>query len=82
VVDQYDVGQATMAMMIAATDLGIGTGHSSVGDQEKARAILGVPEGYLVAFMLGIGYPADRPLSPIRKPDRRPFSEVVHHGRW
>ncbi|HTQ22682.1 nitroreductase family protein [Mycobacterium sp.] len=82
VVDQYDVGQATMAMMIAATDLGIGTGHSSVGDQDKARAILGVPDGYLVAFMLGIGYPADRPLRPIRKPDRRPFSEVVHHGRW
>jgi nitroreductase len=82
VVDQYDVGQATMAMMIAATDLGIGTGHSSVGDQEKARAILGVPDDYQVAFLLGIGYPADRPLTPIRKPNRRPFDEVVHHGRW
>ncbi len=82
VTDNYDVGQATMAMMIAATDLGIGTGHSSVGDQERARAILGVPDDHLVAFLLGIGYPADRPLIPIRKPDRRPFSEVVHHGRW
>ncbi|OBH04921.1 MULTISPECIES: nitroreductase family protein [unclassified Mycobacterium] len=82
VTDNYDVGQATMAMMIAATDLGIGTGHSSVGDQEKARAILGVPDGHQVAFLLGIGYPADRPLAPIRKPDRRPFSEVVHHGGW
>lgn len=82
VTDNYDVGQATMAMMIAATDLGIGTGHSSVGDQEKARAILGVPDDYLVAFLLGVGYPADRPLTPIRKPNRRPFSEVVHHGRW
>ena len=82
VTDTYDIGQATMAMMIAATDLGIGTAHSSVGDQEKARAILGVPDDHLVAFMLGIGYPADRPLTPIRKPNRRPFSEVVHHGRW
>ncbi|KLO39587.1 nitroreductase family protein [Mycobacterium nebraskense] len=82
VTDNYDVGQATMAMMIAATDLGIGTGHSSVGDQEKARAILGVPEDRLVAFLLGVGYPADRPLTPIRKPNRRPFAEVVHHGRW
>jgi nitroreductase len=82
VTDNYDVGQATMAMMIAATDLGIGTGHSSVGDQEKARAILGVPDDRLVAFLLGIGYPADRPLRPIHKPDRRPFAEVVHHGRW
>lgn len=82
VTDNYDVGQATMAMMIAATDLGIGTGHSSVGDQAKARAILGVPDDHLVAFLLGVGYPADRPLTPIRKPNRRPFSEVVHHGRW
>jgi nitroreductase len=82
VTDTYDIGQATMAMMIAATDLGIGTGHSSVGDQEKARAILGVPDDHQVAFLLGIGYPADRPLTPIRKPNRRPFSEVVHRGRW
>ena len=35
--------------MGAVTDLGIGTGHSSVGDQQKAR---------------------------------RPFTDVVHHGRW
>jgi nitroreductase len=82
VTDQYDIGQATMAMMLAATDLGIGTGHSSVGDQDKARAILGVPDDYLVAYLLGVGYPADRPLAPIRKPSRRPFNEVVHHGRW
>ncbi|WP_068177390.1 nitroreductase family protein [Mycobacterium sp. UM_CSW] len=82
VTDTYDIGQATMAMMIAATDLGIGTGHSSVGDQDKARAILGVPDDHQVAFLLGVGYPADRPLTPIRKPNRRPFTEVVHHGRW
>jgi nitroreductase len=81
-VDQYDLGQATMAMTIAATDLGIGTGHSSVGDQEKARAILGVPDDRIVAYLLGIGVPADRPLKPINKPDRRPFDEVVHRGRW
>ena len=82
VTDQYDVGQATMAMMIAATDLGIGTGHSSVGDQDKARAILGVPDGYEVAYLMGVGHPADRPLKPIRNPNRRPFDEVVHHERW
>lgn len=80
--DQYDLGQATMAMELAATDLGIGTGHSAVGDQHKARAILGVPDNHTVAYLLGVGFPADRPLTPIRKPNRRPFAEVVHRDRW
>jgi nitroreductase len=82
VVDQYDLGQATYAMLLAATDLGIGTGHSSVGDQDKARAIVGVPGTHEVAYLLGVGYPADRPLRPVVKPNRRPFDEVVHRGRW
>jgi nitroreductase len=81
-VDFYDLGQATYAMAVAAADLGIGTGHSSVGDQDRARAILGVPDSHVVAFLLGVGYPADRPLAPIVRPDRRPFAEVVHRGSW
>lgn len=81
-VDQYDLGQATMAMMLTATELGIGTGHSSVGDQPKARAILGVPDDHFVAYLIGVGYPADRPLTPINKPDRRPFEDVVHRETW
>jgi nitroreductase len=82
VLDQYDLGQATFAMMLAAADLGVGTGHSSVGDQEKARDILGVPDTHIVSFLIGLGYPADRPLQPILKPDRRPFDQVVRYGRW
>src|SRR6202007_3112003 len=62
VVDQYALGQATYAIMLAAADLGVGTGHSSVGDQEKAREILGVPDDHDVAYMIGVGYPAHRPL--------------------
>jgi nitroreductase len=82
VVDQYDLGQATYAMMLAAADLGIGTGHSSVGEQDKARAVLDVPDTHEVAYLIGVGYPADRPLRPVVKPTRRPFDEVVHRGRW
>jgi nitroreductase len=79
---QYDLGQATVAMMIAAADQGIGSGHSAVGDQAKAREVLGVPEDRRVAYLVDLGYPADRPLRPIKQPDRRPFDEVVHNGRW
>ncbi|MEV8515150.1 nitroreductase family protein [Dactylosporangium sp. NPDC051484] len=81
-IDQFDLGQATFAILVAAADLGIGTGHSSVGDQDEARAILGVPAGHTIWYLIGVGYPADRPLRPIAKLDRRPVEEVVHHGRW
>ena len=33
-------------------------------------------------MLISLGYPADRPLTPVREPDRRPFGEVVHRGRW
>jgi nitroreductase len=81
-IDQYDLGQATMAMMLAAADLGIGSGHSAVGDQEACRRILGTPADHQCAYMIALGYPADRPLKPVVKLDRRPFDEVVHRGRW
>ena len=78
----YDLGQATANMMIVATDLGIGSGHSAVRDQEQAQRVLGFPDGYFCAYMLGFGYPAGRPLRPLQHPDRRPFDDVVHWDRW
>jgi nitroreductase len=80
--DEYDLGQVTMAMMLAAADLGIGSGHAAVGDREACRRILGVPAGHRPAYLLALGYPADRPLAPVRDPKRRPYAEVVHFGRW
>jgi nitroreductase len=80
--NRFDIGQATMQMMITAADLGIGSGHSSVGDQDLARSVLTVPEDKLVAFVMDLGYPADRPLRPGTKLKRRPFEEVVHRNGW
>ncbi len=79
---QFDLGQATMSIMLAAADLGIGSGHSAVGEQDLARQLLALPPGKSCAFLISLGYPADRPLAPIRHPDRRPFDEVVHRGHW
>jgi nitroreductase len=78
---QYDIGQATMSIMLAAADLRIGSGHASVGDQALARRILGLPEDREVAILVALGYPADRPLKPIRRPNRRAFDDVVHRER-
>jgi nitroreductase len=79
---QFDLGQATMAMMIAAADLGIGSGHAGVADRGLASRLLGLPDDRYAARLIDLGYPADRPLKPIRNPNRRPFGEVVHWGRW
>lgn len=79
---EYDFGQATMSMMLAAADLGIGTGHAAVVDQDLARRLLGFPEDRWCVYLLPLGYPADRPLRPIARPNRRPFDEVVHRDRW
>jgi hypothetical protein len=32
--------------------------------------------------LVTLGVPADRPLTPIERPDRRPFTDVVHRGHW
>ena len=79
---QYDLGQATAYMMLAAADLGIGSGHSAVADQAQAQRVLGFPDGYQCVYMIGLGYPADRPLRPLARPARRLFDEVVHWDRW
>jgi len=79
---RFDLGHAVMAMMLMAADLGLGTGHASVEDQDLARQILGLPEDRTCAFLVSIGYPADRPIKVIVKPNRRPFDEVVHREQW
>lgn len=80
--NRFDIGQATMQMMIVAADLGIGSGHSAVGDQDLARSVLGVPEGKLVAFVVDLGYPEGRPLRPGTRLQRRAFDDVVHRNGW
>lgn len=75
-IDHYDLGQATMAMMLAGADLGIGSGHSAVGNQEACRRILGIPPDHLCAYMLALGYPEGRPLQPIAKPNG------AHSTKW
>jgi nitroreductase len=79
---QYDLGQASYAMAVAAADLGIGTGHAAATDQQQAKTVLGFPEGRFLAYVLSVGYPADKPLAVIERLNRRPFNEVVHRGRW
>lgn len=78
----FDLGQAVSTMMIAATDVGVGSRHASVHDWPLGAAILDLPSDQRLTWLIGLGYPADRPLEPIAKPDRRSFDDVVHWDRW
>jgi nitroreductase len=78
----YDLGQATMSIMLAAADLAIGSCHASVGDQALVRRVLGLPGDRECPLLVSLGYPADRGLAPIARPSRRPFDDVVHRERW
>ena len=79
---QYDIGQVSMSIMLAAADLGIGSSHAAIGDQDTARRVLGIPDDRECAMLIALGYPADRPLAPIAHPARRAFDDVVHRERW
>lgn len=78
----YDMGQVTMSIMLAAADLGVGSGHSSAHDVELGREVLELPEGQRIWWLIGLGYPSDRPLKPVLNPDRRAIDDVVHHETW
>jgi nitroreductase len=78
----YDLGQAPMSIMVAAADLGIGSGHAGVADQALARKVLGFPEDRFCAYLIALGYPAGRPLTPVLRPNRHPFEDVVHREHW
>lgn len=79
---EFDLGQAVMAMAVVAADLGIGSAHALIGDQQMCRDLLGIPDDRRCAYLLSLGYPADRPLSPVIEPKRRPLDEVHHKERW
>jgi nitroreductase len=79
---RFDLGQLTMSIMLAAADLGIGSGHAGVGDKALAARLLGLPPDKSCTFMIALGYPADRPLAPVARPDRRPLGQLVHRDRW
>lgn len=78
----YDMGQLTMSIMLAAADLGIGSGHSSAHELEVGQEVLELPDGRRVWWLIGLGYPADRPLKPIQSHDRRPLDDLVHYETW
>ncbi len=71
----FDLGIATQTLCLAAHDLGLGTVIAGLFDHDKAREILRAPEGFEVAVLVPMGYPA----KPSSAPKRREAGEYVHY---
>jgi nitroreductase len=74
----YDLGIATQSLCLAAHDLGLGTVITGLFDHDKAKAILGVPEGFEVVSIIPLGYPAKDSAAP----KRREISEFTHYENF
>ncbi len=64
----FDAGIASQTFCLAAYEKGIGSVILGIFDEAKASAILEVPEDRELIALIPIGYPAEEPVAPKRKP--------------
>jgi nitroreductase len=79
-----DAAFATMALLLGATDDGLGTAFlGNFRGEDALRSALGVPARFrwLGAILLGEEARPDPPSSSLGR-DRRHFDDVVHRGHW
>jgi len=74
----FDVGLATQNLCLTAHHLNLGTVIVGSFGHDKAKEILGVPEGYEVVALIPVGYPARE----AKQSHRRQISEFVHYDRF
>ncbi|MCQ3936318.1 MAG: nitroreductase [Chloroflexi bacterium] len=77
----FDLGQAAAYMQLTAWEHGVGSCLAAMWEPEKAKAILGVPDGKSMDIVISFGYPAEPP-APLKKGGRRPLEDVVRHEKW
>lgn len=79
--NMFDLGQSAAYMQLAAWELGVGSCIATIYEPEKARQLLGVPEGMQVNAALSFGYPS-ADWKPAKMGGRKPVEEVVRRERW
>jgi nitroreductase len=76
--NDVDVAIAMDHLILAATDVGLGTCWVGAFHADAAREVLHLPEGVEPIAFTPLGYAADRPKAKKRKP----LSEIVAYERW
>jgi nitroreductase len=73
-----DVAIALDHLSLVAVEEGLGTCWIGAFDQEKVKALLGIPDDVCVVELMPLGYPADEP----RPKQRMGLDEIAMRERW
>src|SRR5690606_5505726 len=72
---------AIQTVLLKATSLGLASlWVNALGDRDRVRALLQVPDDFEVLALVCLGYPRDE--GPLPAPQRRPLTDVVHFDRY
>ena len=81
-----DVSIAMTQMMLAATELGIGTCWVGWYGESRLRRVLELPRKYKIVALLVLGYPAERStkdsIGGIPARPRKALKEIVSHNKF
>lgn len=66
--EMFDAGIACQTLCLAAWAQGLGTCIMGIYDEDKAPSLLGLSEEQMVTAIVSLGYPAQTPITPKRKP--------------
>jgi nitroreductase len=85
----WDSALAMHNLVLAATDMGLGTCYLAAYKEDKVKELLGIPENIRVVCMTPLGYPTEKrsvgeKLTKIvtGSSKRKPLSEVAHWDKW
>ena len=76
--DDVDAAIVMDHLILAATDVGLGTCWIGAFNADEARDVLGLPDEVEPIAFTPLGYAADQP----GPKGRKPLSELVRHERW
>jgi len=77
-VGPIDVAIALEHISLQAAELGLGTCWIGSYQEEKVRAIAGIPDDIQIIELMGLGYPADKR----KEPKRQAIEDIVCFDKW
>lgn len=75
-----DIGIAAAHLVLAATDLGLGSCILGWFNERKLKMMLGIPKTRRVRLVVALGYPVEG--EALREKQRKPFDDVVSFNKF